>query len=90
MGVQTMTTTFQTAKVGDRVYSPTFGWGEITSITPMSIHPIKVYFSWYNVPESFTIEGYYYADLPLQSLFWDEVHIKAPVKPVGAKVINNG
>jgi hypothetical protein len=88
MEIRNMLTTFEDAKVGDRVYSPTFGWGEITSINHTSIYPIKVYFSWYNVPESFTIEGYYYADLPLQSLFWDEVYIEAPTKPVSVKVIN--
>jgi hypothetical protein len=30
------TTTFETAKVGDEVFSHTFGWGEVECIDPRS------------------------------------------------------
>jgi hypothetical protein len=87
-----MTTTFENAKVGDKVYSPTSGWGEITYISKSEIfhdYPICVRFQ--NKPGEgyeFTFEGYYYKDVPLQSLFWDEVTINAPSKPIRTKVIN--
>jgi hypothetical protein len=81
-------TTFENAKIGERVFSPTFGWGKIERIGNDTKHPINVRFSYDNSASSFTLEGYYRRDLPIQSLFWDEVSIKAPVKPVPMKVIN--
>jgi hypothetical protein len=83
-----MTTTFETAKIGDRVYSHTFGWGSIECIDPESLFPIEVRFPNFGVYETFTLKGYCYDSLPVQSLFWDEVAIEAPVKPVSTKIIN--
>jgi hypothetical protein len=87
------TTTFETAEIGDRVFSPTFGWGEIECIYDNSEkYPMLVKF--YSDPDEtryFTFEGYYYKDTMFQSLFWDEVTIEAPVKPVklaATKVVN--
>jgi hypothetical protein len=80
-----MTTTFEDAKIGDKVYSPTFGWGEITYINKSEIfrdYPICVQFNKkYGEDYEFTLEGYYYKDVQIQSLFWDEVTIEAPSKP---------
>jgi hypothetical protein len=75
------TTTFENAKIGDRVYSPTFGWGKIEHTNRNTRHPIQVRFFHDNYFSGYTIEGYYYIDLPVQSLFWDEVTIEAPTKP---------
>jgi hypothetical protein len=83
-----MTTTFETAKIGDKVYSTTFGWGEIERIGTGNNHPINVRFAHDNSVSSFTVEGYYRADLPRQSLFWGEVSIEAPPKPVPTRMIN--
>jgi hypothetical protein len=83
------TTTFENAKIGDKVYSTVFGWGEIKSITWCNSYPISVRFSSINgEPRCFTPEGYFYKDAHIQSLFWDEVYIEAPVKPVATKTIN--
>jgi hypothetical protein len=83
-----MTTTFENAKVGDKVFSPTFGWGEIDHINMFSKHPINVRFFHDNASSGYTFEGYFYIDLPIQSLFWDRVDIEASVKPVGVKIVN--
>lgn len=93
------TTTFETAKIGDRVWSVEYGWGAIQSILHSYTNPIQVKFA-EDVCKVFTLSG---SRLPwcktqtLQTLFWDEVVIKAPVKPlpeiaVDTKVIvwNNG
>jgi hypothetical protein len=86
------TTTFEDAKVGDKVYSPAFGWGEISYIYTSKKYPLSIKF--YDDPDEdyeFTFEGYYFKDVPRQSLFWDEVHIKAPIKPVKlatTKIVN--
>jgi hypothetical protein len=84
-----MKTTFQNARIGDKVFSHTFGWGKIEFVDTSLKYAICVRFI--NEPSCsipFTIEGYYYEDMPIQSLFWDEIDIKAPVKPVTTKVIN--
>jgi hypothetical protein len=83
------TTTFETAEVGDKVYSTVLGWGVIESIKLHDHYPVHV--SFYNTNgevEIFTYEGYFYDHIHIQSLFWDEVVIKAPKKPAGVKVIN--
>jgi hypothetical protein len=83
-----VTTTFKNVKIGDRVYSPTFGWGVIEHTTLSGEYPIYVRFFHDSNPTGYTLEGYYYFDLPIQSLFWDKIVIEAPSKPVGIKVIN--
>jgi hypothetical protein len=86
------TTTFEDAKISDKVYSVAFGWGEIICTDGFEHYPIGVRFQ--NVvidTHYFTLDGCYYTDNPIQSLFWDEVHIKAPVKPIklpATKIVN--
>jgi hypothetical protein len=76
-----MSTTFENVKIGDKVYSSTFGWGEIEYVNESSyFYPIHVRFFHTNETKGFTMEGYLYSDLPIQSLFWDEVTIEAPKK----------
>jgi hypothetical protein len=84
-----MTTTFESAKVGDKVYSHTFGWGEIDRVEADKTYAIYVRFI--NLVDQtifFTVEGYCMHTIQTQSLFWDECQINAPVKPAGVKVIN--
>lgn len=79
---QNYSTTFESAKVGDQVYSPTFGWGEIEHVNGSSdFYPIHVRFFHTGEVKGFTLEGYFYSDQLIQSLFWDEVTIVAPAKP---------
>ena len=92
-----MTTTFETAKVGDRVWSMEYGWGEIVPTTAGETDTIKVMFI--DGPSStYTLEGrrLFTHMRPRcsanQTLFWDEVVIEAPQKPlpvleVDAKVL---
>jgi hypothetical protein len=81
-----MSTTFETAKVGDRVFSHTFGWGTICVIDKDNNYPIQVLFA--SCSESFTAEGFYYKDKPIQCLFWNECTIEAPAKPLPMKLIH--
>jgi hypothetical protein len=81
-----MSTTFETAKVGDRVFSHTFGWGTICVIDRDNNYPIQVLFA--SCSESFTTEGFYYKDKPIQCLFWNECTIEAPAKPLTMKLIH--
>jgi hypothetical protein len=81
-------TTFEDAKVGDKVYSVTFGWGEIEQINPSDNYSIHVSFDSINGEiEIFTCEGYFYDNVHIQSLFWDEIIFEVPVKRK-TKVIN--
>lgn len=75
-----MTTTFETSKVGDKVWSLWSGWGEIRETSRSKGYPIYVRFQ-NGIYESFTLGGFISEDDITQSLFWDEVVIDAPVKP---------
>ncbi|MCI4409003.1 MAG: hypothetical protein JHC26_07915 [Thermofilum sp.] len=79
-------TTFENAKIGDRVFSHTFGWGVIDEINEDSSYPIMVSFD--TDYDSFTMEGVYRKGTPIQCLFWDEVKIEAPKKPIKMKLVN--
>jgi hypothetical protein len=86
-----MTTTFETANVGDKVWSTTRGWGEIIEINYSSEYPLYVKYDSVGYG-MFTFGGHSLKTYALQSLFWDEVVIEAPVKPmpvlqVDAKVL---
>jgi hypothetical protein len=77
---QNYSTTFENAEDGDMVYSTTFGWGTIEYIDLSMRRPIYVRFFHNDNSSYYTLKGYY-SDLPIQSLFWDEVTIVAPTKP---------
>jgi hypothetical protein len=79
-------TTFEKAKIGDRVYSHTFGWGVIDDIIEDDDYPIHVLFD--DNCDYFTMKGFYYKDKPVQCLFWNECTIEAPIKPKPMKIIN--
>jgi hypothetical protein len=81
-----MTTTFENARSGDEVWSPTFGWGVISSISTKDTRPICVEFKCGNFL-TFTIEGKYFNDTP-QILFWDEIKFEIPVQPPRMKLIH--
>lgn len=77
-----MTTTFETASVGDRVWSITLGWGVVKDVLHgvEEFYPVVIDFD-SGGRETFTRGGLIYKDDIHQSLFWDEVEIKAPTKP---------
>ena len=80
-------TTFETAQVGDRVFHYKYGWSTITNIKKESDYPIIIDYDF-----SFTYEGFADKSDSNPSIFWDEVKIVPPSKPlpkleVDAKVI---
>ena len=76
-----MTTTFETAKVGDRVWSMKDGWGVVHSIEPSHCYPVSVVYPC-RKRRLFTSGGLYDKTDIIQTLFWDEVVIEAPKKPL--------
>ena len=75
-----MTTTFETAQVGDRVWGLNYGWAIVSHIDLGSKYPIVVNFS--GRIGSFTYDGKNTEIQLTQSLFWDEVTITPPEKPL--------
>lgn len=78
-----MTTTFETAQIGDRVWSMKDGWGVIRDTNRSARYPIFVYFLSGDI-EAFTLGGFYDEDNVTQTLFWDEIVFDAPKKPLPA------
>lgn len=84
------TTTLEDAKVGDKVWDTRKGWGVVAEMRYSNEYPILVNFG-HNY-ESYTLDGYYFEGDVNPSLFWDEIVIEAPPKPlpdlpVDAKVL---
>ena len=73
-------TTFETAKAGDKVWDIRLGWGSVHHINANNVYPVAVSFP-KNGRLLYTIDGLYQKDDITQSLYWDEVKIKAPEKP---------
>lgn len=76
-----MTTTFETASIGDEVWCVSLGWGVITNVYHHTYYPIKVEFGPGRL-RTFTVEGLHYSDDLHPTLFWNEVKIEAPTKPL--------
>ena len=73
-------TTFEDAKVEDRVFDIKHGWGFISKIYPKNMRPVTVQFSKYD--RSYMFSGKYSETDKNQVLFWDEVTITPPEKPL--------
>lgn len=73
-------TTLEDAKVGDKVWDTRKGWGVVDEMRYSNEYPILVNFG--HDYESYTLEGYYFEDDVNPSLFWDEIVIEAPPKPL--------
>ena len=65
-------TKFDNVKVGDKVWSTIFGWGEIVAINKDDNFPLKVFFGDYR--EEFDFEGRYW-EHSLVTLFWNEIKL---------------
>ena len=70
-------TTFENAKVGDRVFHYRYGWSTITNIREESNYPIIIDYDF-----SFTYEGFANKSDKNRTLFWDEIVITPPEKPL--------
>lgn len=57
-------------KVGDRVWCPSYGWGEVIDIDDDSFWPIMVQF--YNATDDFTPDGRIYAGAPVCLFFTEQ------------------
>ena len=74
-------TTFEDAKVGDRVWALSFGWGTVVDINKYrNLYPIQVSFGLTTC--TYTTDGKSFIDHISQALFWDEVVITPPEKPL--------
>lgn len=81
-----MTTTFETAKVGDRVWCMVAGWGEVQSIDSSKDYPIAVRFNDDDI-QTYTVGGFFAESDIRQTLFWDEIVFEVPVKPISAATL---
>jgi hypothetical protein len=70
-------TTFETAVIGDRVWSITYGWGTIDKFTDNE-YKLEVEFDNKSV-STYTLDGRY-STSQMQTLFWDVIEIVAPEK----------
>ena len=81
------TTTFENARVHDRVWSVDYGWGVVIGVSFEQPYCIKVKFEDKNMPETYKVNGKLWTGCR-QTLFWDEVEFEAPVKPPRTKLIH--
>ena len=89
--MNTKKVTFADAKVGDRVWSLTDGWGVVIRLAPRYKYSLLVRFE-NGADRSYTLWGRYQVSDHSPTLFWDEVKLEIPEKPlpqleVDAKVI---
>ena len=84
-----MTTTFESAKAGDEVWSMQYGWGVVTLVWDgdACVYPVDVDFQ-NGSADSFTYDGKLYVEDKYQSLFWDEIVIIAPTQPKRMKLVH--
>ena len=68
-------TTFETAQVGDRVWCVYYGWQTIESTDFNNIYPIETNMTVYTHDGKMSIDNH-------RTLFWDEVVITPPHKPL--------
>ena len=71
---------FADIKVGDKVWDIRRGWGVVSMIIQQSTYPIEVDFE--SGHDIYSRDGYYTLEDINPSLFWDEIEVKAPPKPL--------
>ena len=77
---------FKNAKIGDKVYCLTLGWGIITNINKSIDYPLIVMFN-ETQEYNFSIEGKNTCYNPNPILFWNKVIIEPPPEPLDIKEI---
>jgi len=80
-----METTFENAKVGDRVWSFGYGWGTIQQINTNK-YPLLICFDNYQSEAlekvvCYTKKGTEFLDNSNPTLFWDEIKFTIPTRP---------
>lgn len=75
------TTTFETARIGDRVWSVDCGWGEVQDTSHSDTYPLLVKFT-DGTCIPYTLMGSWRTWRGNQTLFWDVVKIEPPTKPL--------
>jgi len=80
------TTTFENAKVGDKVWDYQYGWGEVYCIRMNIEYPLEARFG--DLVAVYTMDGKQYTSDTTQRLFWDEIKFEAPTQPPRMKLIN--
>ena len=82
-----MTTTFENAKIGDKVWDFLSGWGEVIGVCDSSNYPIRVAFLGGEVG-TYSTSGKRYKTHNNPTLFWDEIKFEAPTQPPRMKLIH--
>jgi hypothetical protein len=87
-----MSTTFENARVGDKVWSVSYGHGVVCSVRHPpeygGLYPLKVLFGTNPaVDASFTLLGQELSHQS-QTLFWQEIKFEVPEQPPRMKLIN--
>ena len=77
------TTTFETAEVGDKVWSFSKGWGTITGVDHDYLYPLLVNYDGDNFYSGkYTLEGKFPNTAVNPTIFWGEIEFTAPPKPL--------
>lgn len=74
-------TTFENAKVGDKVWSVRKGWGKVVDVDTSETYSVKVEFAKIWPMLSYTIDGKYSKTDMYRELFWNEVKFEIPERP---------
>jgi hypothetical protein len=82
-----MSTTFENAQVGDKVWSVRYGHGAIVALHIDPNYPVVVKFERQINLKTYTIQGKE-TERELQTLFWQEIKFEAPKQPPRMKLIN--
>jgi len=86
-----MATTFENAKVGDKVWDFYYGWGKVTRIGVSEFGDTMAVLLWvefnFNKRKAYKPNG---ADVNAnyRTLFWDEIKFEIPAQPLRMKLIH--
>jgi hypothetical protein len=87
-----MTTTFENARVGDKVWDYLRGWGEISAKSILNDTPYPLTVTFKDCVLYYTLSGYQCNIMePPRTLFWDELKYDIPTEPerIRTKIILN-
>ena len=68
------------AKVGDKLYSMEDGWGTVIKVITGSLYPLSIQFECHRI--DFTLDGKRWTSSKNATLFWDEIKLEVPKKPL--------
>ena len=71
---------FADIKVGDEVWDVCRGWGVVCGLTQHQTYPVDVEFG--EIYDSYTRDGFFTLDDINPTLYWDEIKLEAPPKPL--------